>query len=434
MNTLHKTENGLKGEGYDTLAKSLHGEGNGRKRVVVVGGGASGLMAAYASAKNGNETVLIEKNEKLGKKIYITGKGRCNLTNDCTPDVFLQNVVHGGKFLTGAAYAFPAARTMSFMEEFGLTLKVERGNRVFPLSDHASDVTKTLEHACRSVGVKILLNTKAEKIVTENGSVSGIRTGSGFFSCDKVIVATGGISYPATGSTGDGYRFAEEVGHSIVSPVPSLVGLELKEDLSSAQGITLKNVVLTAKRAGKVISSRMGELLVTHYGISGPLVLSLSAEINRFPLREVSLILDLKPALSGKELDARLLRDFGERKNETLKNVMRGLLPGGFGSCLLRLAEISGEVRANSVTRQMREKLVCFLKTLPLNVKSMRGFDEAVVTSGGVSLKEIDPKTMESKIVKGLSFCGEVLDLDAYTGGFNLQIAFSTGFIAGNSP
>lgn len=403
------------------------------KRVIVIGGGASGLMAAYASAKNGNQTLLLEKNEKLGKKIYITGKGRCNLTNDCPPDVFLQNVVHGSKFLTGAAYAFPAERTKSFMEEFGLSLKVERGNRVFPVTDHASDVTKTLERACRSVGVEIRLNETVERIVVENSAVTGVISNGRTHACDCVIVATGGISYPATGSTGDGYRFAAEAGHTLVSPVPSLVGLELAEDLSSAQGISLKNAVLTAKRGGKVISSRMGELLITHYGISGPLVLSLSAEINRIPLHEISLIIDFKPALDEKTLNARLLRDFGERKNESIKNIVRGLLPGGLGACVLKFAGISPDIRANSVTKQMREGLARTLKGLPLTPKALRGFGEAVVTAGGVDVKEINPKTMESKLIGGLRFCGEVLDVDAFTGGFNLQIAFSTGFLAGNS-
>lgn len=403
------------------------------KRVIVIGGGASGLMAAYASAKNGNETLLLEKNEKLGKKIYITGKGRCNLTNDCPPDVFLQNVVHGSKFMTGAAYAFPAERTMSFMEAFGLPLKVERGNRVFPITDHASDVTKTLERACRSVGAEVRLNETVERITIENDAVTGVISNGCVHECDCVIVATGGISYPATGSTGDGYRFAAEAGHSLVSPVPSLVGIAVGEDLSSAQGISLKNVVLTAKHGGKIISSRMGEMLVTHYGISGPLVLSLSAEINRIPLREVSLTIDFKPALDEKTLNARLLRDFGERKNESLKNIVKGLLPVGLGACLLKHAGISPDVRANSVTRQMREGLLRALKAFPLTPKSLRGFSEAVVTAGGVDVKEINPKTMESKRICGLRFCGEVLDVDAFTGGFNLQIAFSTGFLAGNT-
>ena len=403
------------------------------KKVVVIGGGASGLMAAYAAAKNGNNVLLIEKNEKLGKKIYITGKGRCNLTNDCAPDEFLQHVVHGEKFLTGAAYAFPASRTMSFMEEYGLPLKVERGNRVFPVSDHASDVTKTLERACRSVGVEIRLNETVQKIETSAGAVSAVRTSIGTYPCDSAIVATGGVSYPATGSTGDGYRFAREAGHALVPTVPSLVGIATKENCAPMQGVSLKNVVLSARYKGKTLSARMGELLFTHYGISGPLALSLSAKINRLPVKEISLAIDLKPALSEGDLDARLLRDFSERKNERLKNVMRGLLPQALVPCVLLRADASGEIQANSVSKEMRKRLVSVLKELTFTPSALRGFEEAVVTSGGVDLKEISPKTMESKKASGLFFCGEVLDVDAYTGGFNLQIAFSTGFMAGNS-
>ncbi len=403
------------------------------KKVVVIGGGASGLMAAYAAAKNGNHVILLEKNEKLGKKIYITGKGRCNLTNDCPPDFFLQNVVRGAKFLTGAAYAFPAARTMEFMELHGLTLKVERGNRVFPASDHASDVTKTLERACRAVGVQICLNESAVKIEISDGAVCGVRTLKRDLQCERVIVATGGISYPSTGSTGDGYRFAREAGHSLVRTVPSLVGLELKNDFSAAQGVSLKNVVLTATRLGKTISSRMGELLFTHYGISGPLALSLSAEINRFSLNEVSITLDFKPALDEQQLDARLLREFEAHKNEQIKTVARSLLPSACVNMILASAKIVPETKVNAVKREQRTALVKALKSFSLIPAKLRGFEEAVVTSGGVELKEVNPKTMESKFVKGLHFCGEVLDADAFTGGFNLQIAFSSGFLAGNS-
>ena len=403
------------------------------KQVIVIGGGASGLSAAYHAAKNGNSVLLIEKNEKLGKKIYITGKGRCNLTNDCSPEDFLSHVVHGGKFLTGAAYAFPSASTMALMEEYGLALKVERGNRVFPVSDHASDVTKTLERACKSYGVTIHLNETVQNIETEHDEVKRILTNRSAYDCDCAIIATGGISYPATGSTGDGYRFARETGHSIISPVPSLVGIELKETLSSAQGISLKNVVLTAQRNQKTISSRLGELLFTHYGISGPLVLSLSAEINRLPLSEITLTLDLKPALDYEQIDARLLREFEMRKNEQIKNVMRNLLPYGLVSIVLRSCGISPETRVHNIRKEERTRMGTCLKTFPLHIKRLRGFEEAVVTSGGVELKHIHPKTMESKLIRGLYFCGEVLDLDAYTGGFNLQIAFSTGFMAGNS-
>ena len=403
------------------------------KHVIVIGGGAAGLMAAYAAAKSGNSVVLLEKNEKLGKKLYITGKGRCNLTNDCPPDEFLAHVVRGGKFLTHAAYRFSAAETMAFFEAHGLSLKVERGNRVFPVSDHASDVTKALERACREAGVEILLGTQVQSVISEDGHARGVRTAQREFSCDAVIVATGGLSYPSTGSTGDGYRFAQEAGHSVVQPIPSLVGIELAEDVCAAQGISLKNAVLTTRRNGKVLFSQLGELLFTHYGISGPLVLTVSALINRIPLHEVALSLDCKPALDEKTLDERLLRDFSERKNEQMKNVMRGLLPSGLTEIVLRAAQVSAGKQANAVTKEERRRLMHTLKALSFTPKSLRGFSEAVITSGGVELKEINPATMESRKIKGLYFCGEVLDCDAFTGGFNLQIAFSTGYLAGIS-
>ena len=389
------------------------------------------MMAAYCAAKNANDVLLLEKNEKLGKKIYITGKGRCNVTNDCPPDDFLQSVVRGGKFLTGAIYSFPPEKMMSFLEEWGLSLKVERGNRVFPVSDHASDVTKTLERACRTAGVRIQLNETVEGLIVKEGAICGVKANGKTHECDIAIVATGGVSYPATGSTGDGYRFASDVGHSITECVPSLVGLNLKSNCVQ-QGISLKNVILSAKRNGKIIFSELGELLFTHFGLSGPLVLTLSAKINRLPMNELSLHLDLKPALDEKKLDARLLRDFEERKNEDLKNVMRGLLPAGLVLPVLQAANVVAGKKANSVTREERTRLVGTLKDFQLFPKSLRGFNEAVVTSGGVELKEVDPKTMESKLVRGLRFCGEVLDVDAYTGGFNLHIAFATGFAAGN--
>ena len=397
---------------------------------VVIGGGASGLMAAYSAAKAGNRVTLLEKNEKLGKKIYITGKGRCNLTNDCLPDEFLANVVRGEKFLRGAAYRFPASATMQFMEEYGLALKTEHGNRVFPVSDHASDVTKTLERACRAHGVEIRLNTAAESIAIADRSVQGVVTEEGLLPAQNVIVATGGLSYPSTGSTGDGYGFAREAGHTVVPCVPSLVGLNAA-GVSSAQGITVKNCVLTARRGKTMLFSELGELLFTHYGISGPLVLTLSARINRLPLGEISVSVDFKPALSEQKLDERLQTDLALRAKEQMKNVMRGLLPAGLVSLVLDAASVPADRRANSLTREERLRIVQTLKGYPIVVRSLRGFEEAVITSGGVNLKEIAPKTMESKFVKGLYFCGEVLDLDAYTGGFNLQIAFSTGYLAG---
>ena len=402
------------------------------KKIVVIGGGASGLMAAYAAAASGNQVLLLEKNEKLGKKIYITGKGRCNLTNDCPPEDFLAHVVRGSKFLTGAAYRFTSADTMDFFERNGLTLKVERGNRVFPASDHASDVTKALERACREAGAEIRLNTRVRQIEVREGAVCAVWSEERH-ACDVVIVATGGLSYPSTGSTGDGYRFAEQAGHTLIQTVPSLVGLELSEQVSQAQGVSLKNAVLTARRQNKVLFSQQGELLFTHYGISGPLVLTLSAQINRLPLNEVSLSLDFKPALDEKMLDDRLLRDFSERRNEQMKHVMRGLLPAGLSAIVLGFAHVSAEKQANSVTREERRRILEGLKALPLKPVRLRGFEEAVITSGGVDCREIDPKTMQSRKTAGLYFCGEMLDCDALTGGYNLQIAFSTGYLAGSS-
>ncbi len=399
-------------------------------RKVVIGGGAAGLMAAYAAASNGHEVILLEKNEKLGKKIYITGKGRCNLTNDCCPEEFLQNVVHGGKFLTGAIYRFPPAETMRFFEEHGLPLKVERGKRVFPVSDHASDVTKTLERACRGQGVDIRLNCPVLGISAEGGKVDGVATAGGFVPAENAIVATGGLSYPSTGSTGDGYSFALKAGHLVTPRTPSLVGIEA-EGVSSAQGITVKNCTMTAKRKGKAIFSERGELLFTHYGVSGPLVLTLSALLTGQSLADVTCTLDFKPALDERKLDERLLRDLSERANEQMKNVIRGLLPSELGLLVLRRAEIRADKQANAVTREERRRLVDALKNFPLKLTGLRGFEEAVITSGGVSLKEVDPKTMQSKLVRGLFFAGEVLDVDAFTGGFNLQIAFSTGYLAG---
>ncbi len=402
------------------------------KKVVVIGAGASGLMAAYAAAQNGNDVTVAEKNEKAGKKLYITGKGRCNLTNACAPEEFLENVVRGERFLRGVIHRFPPERTMAFMEEHGLALKTERGRRVFPLSDHASDVTKTLVRACEEVGVRFLYGMEVQKIDILQGTVRGIITPQGEIFADSVIVATGGLSYPSTGSTGDGYRFAAECGHTVIPTVPSLTGLEA-DGISEAQGISLKNCVLRASYRGKEIFSEFGELLFTHYGISGPLVLSLSARINRLPVSEISVGIDFKPALEEKQLDERLLRDFSSRKNEQMKNVMRGLLPSGLVLPVLRNAEISPERQANGITRAERIRLAAALKHFPVRASSLRGYNEAVVTSGGVDVAELDPKTMSSRKISGLSFCGEVIDADALTGGYNLQIAFATGYIAGSA-
>lgn len=424
------------------------------KRVCVIGGGAAGLMAAYAAANNGHEVILLEKNEKLGKKIYITGKGRCNFTNDVSAEDFLPNVVRGRKFLMGAIYAFPPQKTIELFENYGLSIKIERGNRVFPVSDHASDVTKTLEKACKSVGIEIHLNEKVEEItftmpniittsdipysttsdIIHMSDKVKIMTTKNILYCDEVIVATGGLSYPTTGSTGDGYRFAKDFGHSVTDLKSGLCGLNLAGDFfKNLQGLTLKNVTFTVKNGEKVIAKEFGEGLFTHFGISGPIVLSVSSLINRLPLEKLSASLDFKPALDENTLDKRLLRDFEKYKNKQIANALIELLPQKIIPCVLSAAAISDKKPVNSITKEERNRLIDALKRFPLKLRSLRGFEEAIITSGGVELSEINPKTMESKKVKGLRFCGEVLDIDAFTGGFNLQIAFATGYLAGNS-
>jgi predicted Rossmann fold flavoprotein len=423
------------------------------KKVFVIGGGPAGMMAAYAAAKNGHHVTLIEKNEKLGKKIYITGKGRCNFTNDSPVEEFLQNIVRGERFLKGSLYSLSPQNVIDFFEEYGLSVKTERGNRVFPSSDHASDVTKTLEKACKSVGVAIHLNETLKNINTMSDIIPmcditdksmsniipmtrivGISTDRETYECDVLIVATGGVSYPTTGSTGDGYRFAREFGHKIVEIKPALCGLNTPDErLRKLQGVSLKNVSLTAKIGEKQIFSGFGEMLFTHFGISGPLVLSLSSKVNRLSLKDVRLSLDLKPALDDATLDRRILRDFEKYKNKQIANALCELLPQKLIGVVLSFANIAPTKNVNVLTKEERGRLVNVLKNLPIKIQSLRGIEEAIVTSGGVELSEINPKTMESKKVKGLKFCGEVLDVDAFTGGFNMQIAFSTGFAAGNS-
>jgi flavoprotein family protein len=411
------------------------------KNVCVIGGGASGLMAAYAAAENGNRVVLLEKNEKLGKKIYITGKGRCNITNDIPPDEFLQNVVHGAKFLTGAIYSFPPKKVVEFFESHGLSVKTERGGRVFPVSDHASDVTKTLERACKSVGVEIRLGETVKKISLRTSSdisamphIAGVETDKQTYPCDEAVVCTGGLSYPSTGSTGDGYRFAKDCGLFVTDLKPGLCGINLQGTFyKDLQGLSLKNVSLTAKRENKILYQSFGEMLFTHFGISGPLVLSLSSVINRSDLKGVTLFLDLKPALDFDTLDRRLLRDFKKYKNKQLLNAMCELLPQKMIATVLSAAGISEKKNVNVLTKEERFRLLNALKEFPVKPVGLRGFEEAIITSGGVELSEINPKTMEAKKVSGLRFCGEVLDADAFTGGYNLQIAFSTGYAAGRS-
>lgn len=401
--------------------------------VIVIGGGASGMMASYAAAKNGNNVILLEKNEKLGKKIYITGKGRCNVTNDCTPQEFLFNVVHGAKFLSGAIYSFPPERTKEFLEENGTKIKTERGRRVFPESDRASDVTKAFERALRQSGVDVILNSNV-KSVEKRGNKFSVSTDKEVFFADRVIVCAGGLSYPSTGSTGDGYKIAESFSHTVTPLKPALCGLNIKGDFyKPLQGLTLKNVALSAEADGKKIYEEMGEALFTHFGISGPIVLSLSSVLVDYNLPSVLLSLDLKPALSEEQLDKRVLRDFEKYKNKNLSNALIDLLPSATIPAVIKKSGLNGEKKVNSVTKEEREKLIKTLKGFTMLPYGMRGFDEAIITSGGIDLKEINPKTMESKKCAGLYFCGETLNADAFTGGYNLQIAFSTGYAAGNS-
>ncbi len=402
-------------------------------KVGVIGGGASGMIAAYFSAINGNEVVLIEKNEKLGKKIYITGKGRCNLTNLCEPDDFLQNVVTNPKFVYASIYGFTPQETVDFFNGLGLKTKVERGNRVFPESDKSSDVIKTLSSAILSAKVTVKLNETVKSITTFGGAVKSIITDKNEYFCDRVIVATGGLSYPSTGSTGDGYGFAEAVGHTVTELSPSLTGLNLAGgDFSPLQGLTLKNVGVSVFADGKLIYAKQGEALFTHYGISGPTILSASSVINGVKADKFMLKIDLKPALERETLSARVLRDFNLNLNKEIKNSLDALLPKSLIPLIIKRAGIPEYKKPNSITVKERERLVFALKNLDFEITGTRGFNEAVITRGGVCVKEINPKNMESKLIKGLRFCGEVLDLDAFTGGFNLQIAFSTGKAAAN--
>lgn len=403
-------------------------------KVVVIGGGAAGMMSAICSAQKGNSVILLEKNEKLGKKIYITGKGRCNLTSNVDNAEFFNNVVNNPKFLYSAINSFPSSKLMSFFEENGLVLKEERGNRVFPQSDKASDVTKTLEKLLLRLGVDIRLNTTVTSLKYEDNKICSVLTDNGQIQCDCIIVCTGGLSYPLTGSTGDGYIFAKQTGHTIIAPEPALVGIELKgSDFTELQGVSLKNVSLKAMQSNKVIFNAFGEMLFTHFGISGPIVLSCSSIINRKNLNEVKLFIDLKPALSNDVLDARLIREFKQNNTKNLSTVIRSLLPKSLINIVLRQAKLNGNKNCSEITVQERQQLINTLKGLIFDIKKLRPIDEAIITSGGICVKEINPKTMESKLIKGLFFAGEVIDIDAFTGGFNLQIAFSTGFVAGSN-
>jgi len=424
--------------------------------IIIIGGGPSGMMAAIYAAKAGNKVTLIEKNEKLGKKLFITGKGRCNITNNCAKDSFFENIVTNHKFLY-SAYAETDCRTVQdFFLDSGLILKEERGNRIFPASDHSSDVIAALKKALIENNVEILLSTKVIDI-TVNEDKENNRTIAGVIiadkkklTADKVIIATGGISYPSTGSTGDGYSFAEKFGHKIIKPLPALVPLTVKEPwCMDLQGLSLKNVAVVVKSKKKTIYQGFGEMLFTHFGLSGPLILSASSyyvkyiakhseiSIRRYdsdiPMQEAEISIDLKPALSYEQLDKRLLRDFEANKNKSFKNILSGLLPSKLHPVITRLSTIAPDQKINEITKEERLNFVSLLKNLNLTINGTRGFNEAIITQGGVNIKDINPATMESKIIKNLYFAGEVLDIDALTGGFNLQAAWSTAALAGKT-
>ena len=402
--------------------------------ILVIGGGAAGMMAAVFAARAGAEVTLLEKNEKLGKKVYITGKGRCNLTNDCDLDEFLAQVPRNPRFLYSALSFFSSRDMMTLMEENGCPVTVQRGRRVFPTSEKASDVTKALTGLLRKWNVRIRLNSDVRCLKTENGLITGAELTDGtFLSADAVILACGGLSYPSTGSTGDGFRFAEALGHTVTPPSPVLVGLETEETWPrSLQGLSLRNVTLSLVSGKKTLYSELGEMLFTHFGISGPLVLEASCHLPQ-PAKGGRLFIDLKPGLTREQLDARLRRDFTEAGKKQLKSVLPGLLPASFAAIFPGLCGISPDLPCNQITAAQREQLLAALKALPLTIKAPRPIDEAVVTRGGVSVKEIEPGTMRSKLIPNLYFAGEMIDVDAHTGGYNLQISWSTGALAGQS-
>lgn len=397
---------------------------------IVIGGGPGGMFAAITAARLGSRVLLLEKNDRLGKKLLITGKGRCNVTNHCTAQEVLQNIPRNGRFLYSAMAAFPPERTMDFFESGGCHLKTERGNRVFPVSDKSSSVLDCLVKQLRQHHVTVRTGT-ARRVLQENGAVTGVETEQEVIPAKWVILATGGVSYPLTGSTGDGYEMARALGHTIMEPEGSLVPLETEgTDCQQMQGLSLRNVaVKLVNEKGKVLYQDFGELLFTHFGISGPTVLSASAHLKG----SCRLLIDLKPALDEKKLDDRILRDLGMYQNRSMENALTDLLPRSMIPVVLHRLNIDPQMQANALKKESRKALAGILKAFPVAITGKRPVAEAIVTSGGVKVSEVDPKTMESKIVSGLYFVGEILDCDAYTGGFNLQIAWATGFAAGTA-
>ena len=409
--------------------------------VIVVGGGAAGMFAAIAAAKNGHQVTLYEKNEKLGKKIFITVKGRCNITNAADMEELFDAVVTNSKFLYSSFYGYTNQNVIDFFEDAGVPVKIERGNRVFPISDHSSDVIRALEREMKKVGVKVCLNTEVKSVEAEKGKFNKVvLKDTTTQTADACIVATGGLSYRSTGSTGDGFRFAENVGHKVTQCFPSLVPMETKEPwICELQGLSLRNVEAKILDGKKELYKDFGEMLFTHFGVSGPLIISASSYVGKKFMdkngqkKELTLEIDLKPALTEEQLDQRVLRDFEENHNRQFKNAITKLFPTKLIPVMLELGGIDPEKKVNSIEKEERKQFVHLIKHFRMTLTGLRDYPEAIITKGGVNVKEIDPGTMESKLVKGLYFAGEVLDLDALTGGFNLQIAWSTGYAAGNA-
>ena len=408
--------------------------------VIVIGGGPAGMMAAITAAERGNEVLIIEKNSTFGKKLLITGKGRCNITSSLYMSEFIKNTPGNGMFLYSAFQNYTNTDIIEFLRKQGLEVKEERGNRIFPVTDKSIDVLNCFEKRIKELNIKYMLNTTVEKILIKNYEVLGLKTNREIIQANKIILATGGKSYPLTGSTGDGYRIASELGHKITPIRPSLVPLEIyeREECKKLQGLSLKNVKIKIEEDKKVIYEDFGEMIFTHFGISGPTILSGSAHLVRYKNideklknKNIKLSIDLKPALTEEQLDDRILRDFKEFKNKQFKHSLDKLLPQKMIPVIIEQSKIEPEKRVNEVTKEERKRLITLLKNFEITIKGFRPVEEAIITSGGINIKEINPKTMESKLIKGLYFAGEIIDVDAYTGGFNLQIAYSTGYTAG---
>ena len=404
-------------------------------KVIVVGGGAAGMMACHAAAMCGHQVTLLEKNEKLGKKIYITGKGRCNLTNASDMEALFANVMSNRKFLYSAFYTFDNNQVIDLFEMNGMATKTERGNRVFPVSDHSSDVISTMAKVLKNDNVEVKLNTTVQSLIIKENKACGVIVNGKEISADNVILCTGGLSYPSTGSTGDGYKFAKKAGHRITDCTPSLVPFNIREEwVKDLQGLSLKNSAVTIYDEKKKLYSDFGEMLFTHFGVSGPMILSASGNIKAAEFaKPLKLVIDLKPAMTEEQLDKRILRDFDENKNKQFRNSVSKLLPSKLIPIIIDLSGIDPDKKVNEISKEERNHFVHLLKNLTMTINGLRGWNEAIITKGGINVKDVNPSTMESKLVSNLFFAGEVLDLDAMTGGYNLQIAWSTGYLAGLS-